>query len=351
MNKPVRVFLVEDSPVASTILQRILASASEVEIVGIANDGISALKQIPQSKPDVVCTDLLMSKMDGWELIDRLMRQFPIPILVISEVITNDDTQKIAQLLEAGAIDVFPKPQTGFIKDYEKQKSKLIQKIIILSGVKVFARNKVASSVQFDNHDYPKKAAQKVNINYQIITIGVSTGGPKALQKIFSQLPADFPVPIVCTQHISVGFLSSLISWLSLDSSLKIKVAESGEKPTAGTIYFAPEQYHLTINHQERFCYDSSPLFDPYCPSITAMFQSFAQFYNQTMIGVLLTGMGKDGVAGMQEVYRRGGLNIAQDEASSVIFGMPFEAINLGIVQQVLSIDKIANFLLDTVTH
>lgn len=361
MKTPIKVFLVEDSPVALTILQRVLASSPEVEIVGTANNGVSALAKIPSLKPDVICTDLLMGKMDGLQLTKELMATFPRPILVISDVVTANDTQKIGQLLEAGVVDVFPKPKTGFIQDYEQQKNNLVNKLKILSGVKVFTKRNHSnqSKTLLTDITPPKQANQSCFSklekayfnNYQIVAIGVSTGGPKAMQHIVSKLPANFPLPIVCTQHISVGFLDSLVSWLALESSLKIKIAEIGEKPVTGTIYYAPEKYHLEIDYQGKFCYSSSPPINSHRPSVNAMFQSLAQFYGNSTIGILLTGMGQDGVIGMQEIERCGGLTIAQDEASSVIFGMPQEAIKLGVVQKVLSLTEIVPFLLHQVSR
>jgi two-component system, chemotaxis family, protein-glutamate methylesterase/glutaminase len=354
---PIKVFLVEDSPVALTILQRVLASSSEVEVVGTANNGISALAKIPNLKPDVVCTDLLMGKMDGLQLTQELMSTFPRPILVISDVVTANDTQKIGQLLEAGVVDVFPKPKTGFIQDYEQQANNLVSKIKILSGVKVFTKRNTTSTnkntnIQQNNSEVQNSTSQsdKTYLNdYQIVAIGVSTGGPKAMQQIISQLPVNFPLPIVCTQHISVGFLESLVSWLASESFLKIKIAEIGEKPLPGTIYYAPEKYHLEIDSKGKFCYSSAPPINSHRPSVNIMFQSLAQFYGKSVIGILLTGMGQDGVIGMQEIARCGGLTIAQDEASSVIFGMPQEAIKLGVVRQVLPLEKIIPFLLSQV--
>ncbi len=232
---PIKVFLVEDSPVALTILQRVLNNAPEIQIVGTASNGVIALKQIPILKPDLVCTDLLMSKMDGLEFSQQLMAVYPIPILVISDLVTNKDSAKIEQLIEAGVLDVFPKPKTGFIQDYEKQQQALVQKTKLLSGVKVFSkRNKSLSSTKI-THQIPSNFNFTNDIfskqKYKIVTIGVSTGGPKALQTILKKLPPDFPLPIVCIQHITDGFLNSFIDWLDADCSLNIKVAERGEKP------------------------------------------------------------------------------------------------------------------------
>ena len=354
MTTPIKVFLVEDSPVALNILQRILNSSSDIEVVGTAQNGIDALKQILLHKPNVVCTDLLMGKMDGLELIKNLMSEFPLPILVISDLVTANDTQRIGQLLEAGAVDVFPKPKTGFIQDYEKQKNDLVNKLKILSGVRVFTKRNDRDNLIKINNDTNQNNRLFSNTgftNYQIVAIGVSTGGPKAMQQIIGQLPADFPLPIVCTQHISIGFLNSLISWLSIESRLKTKIAQIGEKPLPGTLYYAPEQYHLEIDCRGRFAYSQSPAINSHRPSVTTMFQSLAQFYGKSVIGILLTGMGRDGVTGMQEIYQRGGLTIAQDKDSSVIFGMPQEAIKLGIVNQVLPLEKIAPFILNKVNY
>ena len=351
MVTPIKVFLVEDSPVALNILQRILNSSPDIEVIGTAKNGVNALQQIPQLKPDVVCTDLLMGKMDGLELTRNLMSEFPLPILVISDLVTDRDTQKIGQLLEAGVVDVFPKPKTGFIEDYERQKNDLVNKLKILSGVRVFTRKKYNNKIDF-NKNQREQLPNKTNKNsYQIVAIGVSTGGPKAIQQIIAQLPADFPLPIVCTQHISVGFLNSLISWLSMETKLQVKIAEPEEQPLPGTLYYAPEHYHLEIDRHGKFVYSSSPPLNNHRPSVTTMFQSLAQFYGSSVIAILLTGMGRDGVIGMQEIYQLGGLTIAQDKNSSAIFGMPQEAIKLGIVDSILSLEQIAPFLLSRINY
>ncbi|HHP7229927.1 MAG TPA: chemotaxis-specific protein-glutamate methyltransferase CheB [Xenococcaceae cyanobacterium] len=352
---PIKVFLVEDSPVALTILQRVLTNASEITIVGTAKNGMVALEKIPHLKPDVVCTDLLMGKMDGLELTKQLLAIYPVPILVISEVVTDNDTKKIGQLMEAGVLDVFPKPKTGFIQDYEKQQQALVQKIKLLSGVKVFSKkNKSLATPQFTEN-----ISSQIEFNspgafqqeYKIITIGVSTGGPKALQNILGNLPSNFPLPIVCIQHISEGFLNSLIDWLTTETLLKIKIAQPGELPLPGTVYFAPEKYHLELDNKRRFVYSDTPPINNHRPSITTTFSSIAQFYKQEAIGILLTGMGKDGALGMEKIYQTGGLTIAQDEATSVIFGMPKEAIDLGVVKQVLPLFKIAAVLKELVGY
>ena len=353
-SSPIKVFLVEDSPVALTILQRVLSSNPEIQIVGTAKNGLIALEEIPRLKPNIVCTDLLMGKMDGLELTKQLMAIYPVPVLVISQVVTDNDTKKIGQLLEAGVLDVFPKPKTGFIQDYEKQKEGLVKKIKLLSGVKVFSKTNKSVNVPKVENVTPIKFEFNHNaessIKYKIVTIGVSTGGPKALGTIFKTLPQNFPLPIVCIQHISEGFLSSLINWLNLESLLKIKIAENGELPLAGIVYFAPEKYHLELDNLGRLIYSDAPPINNHRPAVTHTFNSIAKFYGQNTIGILLTGMGRDGVVGMENLYQTGAMTIAQDEATSIIFGMPQEAINLGVVKKVVPLHQISAVLMDLVT-
>lgn len=191
-------------------------------------------------------------------------------------------------------------------------------------------------------------AAQLMNVtsSVRVVAIGASTGGPQALHKILSQLPANFPVPVLCTQHISVGFLQGSIDWLASECKLKVKIASSGESPSAGTIYFAPENCHLELDARGKFnCSLTLPV-DGHCPSIAVLFKSVAKFYGRATAGVLLTGIGKDGAAGMQAIASSGGMTIAQDEKTSIVFGMPKEAIALGAAQQILPIQDIAPFLL-----
>lgn len=351
---PIKVLLVEDSPIALEILGRILGSSSEIKVVGKAHNGKEALELIPTSQPAVVCTDLHMKEMDGLAFTQHLMATNPRPILVISNSVRKENTQTIFQLLQAGAVDVFPKPNTGLASDYEQVKRDLIGKIKLLAGVTVFTRrqptlNNLNNSTASVLHS--STAGQFINItsSIKIITIGASTGGPQALHKILAQLPANFPLPVICTQHISEGFLQGLIDWLGSECKLKVKIAQHGESPHPGIVYFAPERSHLELDTMGRFNYSLFSPVDGHCPSITVVFKSVAKFYGRGCAGVLLTGMGKDGAAGMQAIATAGGMTIAQDEKSSVIFGMPKEAIALGAVGQILPIHEIAPFLLTNI--
>ncbi|WP_413166615.1 chemotaxis-specific protein-glutamate methyltransferase CheB [Capilliphycus salinus ALCB114379] len=351
---PIQVFLVDDSPVALIVLKRILASSREVEVVGTARSAKEALALIPTVKPDVICTDFHMPQMNGLEFTQEIMANYPRPILVISTAVQPEDTYNVFQLLNAGAVDVFPKPKNGVLLENSQLAEDLIRKIKILSGVRVFTRRKRSSESHHRSHILgkftspftpvsPSKLASKP---VRMVGIGASTGGPQALHTILTQLPANLSVPVICIQHISEGFLQGLVNWLNVQCSLSVQIARNGEIPQNGTVYFAPECYHLEMDRQGRFLYTNAPPLAGHRPSITVTFQSLARYYGDRSVGILLTGMGRDGAEGMAAIAESGGMTIAQDEASSVVFGMPKEAIALQAAQQVLSIDAIAPQLL-----
>ena len=341
---PVRVLLVEDSPVSLVVLQRMISSSPDIEIVGTARNGLEALGLIPNLQPAVICTDFYMPGMDGLEFTKEVMSKYPRPILIISASVQPDDTHNIFQLLEAGAVDVFPKPGSGSTADYELVKQDLISKIKVLAGVTVFTKHRPIVVKPAPLRTEP--SALRSNAAVRAIAIGASTGGPQALQTILTQLPANFPVPILCVQHISEGFLQGLVNWLRSECRIGLKIAHAGESPQPGTVYFAPEGHHLELDAQGKFLCLSSALVDGHRPSATITLTSVAKFYGSTAVGVLLTGMGRDGAAGMRAIAQAGGSTIAQDEKSCVVFGMPKEAIALGAVQLVLPVQDIASAIL-----
>lgn len=374
---PIKILLVEDSAVALTILKRIFNSSPELALVGTASNGKEALEMISKVKPNVICTDLHMAKMDGLELTREVMAKFPLPILVITNAVRGKNDQTTFDLLQAGAIDVFPKPAVGLTSEYEKIKTTLIEKIKVVAGVSVFTKkfrqrslNVQKKSVNGNVLGFSSQKTllrdvktpdliienikfkhRKVLSSLKFITIGVSTGGPRALHQILSQLPADFPVPIICTLHISNGFLTSLVDWLNQQCKLKIEIAKTGDRPLSGTVYFAPDNYHLEITPQGTFVLSESPSVDGHRPSVNVMFKSIAQFHGSKTIAIILTGMGKDGAEGIKLIHDAQGITIAQDEESSVIFGMPKEAISLGAINHILPLSKIAPFLVNLINN
>ena len=343
---PIKVLLVEDSLIALELLQRLLNSSPEVEIVGTARNGREALELIPQVNPSVICTDLHMAPIDGLELTKEVMVKFPRPILVISNSVQEDDTRNIFGLLKAGAVDIFPKPLSGDYREYEQVKQRLLAKIKMLSQVSVKAKSQ---------HPEWQSTGASAHINdpssLRAIAIGASTGGPQAIRKIITSLPQDFPIPIICAQHIGDGFLTGLISWLKEDSHLNVKVAQIGETPAPKTVYFAPERAHLEFDAQGKFIYSNFTSATGTCPSIDALFRSVARIYGSSSASILLTGIGTDGVGGTEAVATAGGITIAQDEQSCLVFGMSKLAIASGSVGHILRLSEIAPFLLTKVAN
>ncbi|MEG4572824.1 chemotaxis-specific protein-glutamate methyltransferase CheB [Microcoleus sp. N3A4] len=356
MLSPIKLLLVEDSPVVTIVLKRIFNSSPEIKVVGTACNGLEALELIPKLQPQVICTDWNMAPMNGLEFTQEVMKKYPLPILVISASVQVDDTQNVFQILKAGALDVFPKPIGGLVSDYDRMAHQLIAKIKILSGVKVFTRhpkmvqtqdnNQIVkiNEVPFPNYKFSHKNVKIPTI--KILAVGASTGGPQALHAIISKLPANFSVPVICVQHISEGFLQGLVDWLGYESKLPVKIAGLGELPQAGVVYFPPEKRHLELDSQGRFIYTEPAPGGGHCPSVTVTFKSVANFYGRAAAGVLLTGMGRDGSEGMLAIAKLGGLTIAQNEATCVVFGMPKEAIALGAAQHVVPLTAIAPLLL-----
>ncbi|MBM0744615.1 chemotaxis-specific protein-glutamate methyltransferase CheB [Phormidium sp. CLA17] len=363
MTHPIRVLLVEDSLVVLTVLKRLLATAADIEVVGTACNGQEALERLPALQPDVICVDYHMPVMDGLEFTQRVMSQFPRPILVIStSVHPKENEHNVFRLLEAGAVDIFPKLKVNSDQDYESFRHVLINKIKVLAGVKVFtrytpkttaARQESTSltpstkqvSKPLEGIHTPIVFSQSPSPAIKAIAIGASTGGPQALHTLLTQLPDNLAVPVFCVQHISEGFLQGLVNWLAAECRLPIKIAQAGAIPLPGVIYFAPERSHLEFGRQGQFLCTASASVDGHCPSVTVMLRSAARQYGSRLIGILLTGMGRDGASGMQDVALAGGITIAQDEQSSIVFGMPKEAIALGAVKHVLAINAMPTAL------
>jgi two-component system chemotaxis response regulator CheB len=267
------------------------------------------------------------------------MERQPRPILVVSVSVEAGSTN-VFNLLEAGAVDVFPKPSAIQAADMDRLAAELASRIRILAGVHVMRRA---------NHVQAMATAPKglrPAAPPRMVVIGASTGGPQALQQILSHLPEDFPLPLVCVQHIGATFLSELVAWLDDACCLSVRVAIQGELPRGGVVYFAPSERHLAFNQEGRFWLQPGPLCDGHCPSVTITLRAAAQHFGAAAVGVLLTGMGRDGADGIAAISRAGGMTIAQDEASSVVYGMPKEAVNLGVVRHQLPLIEIAPALM-----
>lgn len=346
----IRVLLVDDSALALVVLQRMLATSPEIEVVGTATNGREALALIPHLKPALICTDYHMPQMNGLEFTQQVMAYFPCPILVISSAVGDADKDRVFDLLEAGAVDVFPKPRGG--PDASALAAEqLIKKVKIVAGVLVRGRTPKPVTASINSSSRRHMPVQSRHSRPpRIVAIGASTGGPQAIQAILSRLPDHFPVPILCVQHISSGFLPGLVGWLGAHSHGRVQIASDGELPRPGRVYFPAENTHLVIDQTGRMKASKEPPVDGHRPSVTVTFRSVAEFYGDTAIGVLLTGMGRDGGEGMRALALAGALTIAQDEATCVIYGMPKDAVERGAARVVLALGDISRALIEAVS-
>jgi two-component system chemotaxis response regulator CheB len=304
---------------------------------------MEALNLIPRVKPDVICTDLHMPVMDGLEFTKQVMAKHPLPILLVS-ISGRESSHNAFNVIEAGAVDVFLKPGAN---DCENLAAELIMKIRILAGVHVFRTTRPDAVPGIGGKE--GEAATPLcpaKSPIRIIVIGASTGGPQALQKILTNLPYDFPLPIICIQHISDGFLQGLIDWLSSQCPMKVEMAKADGVPQPGTIYFPQEGTHLTLGGAGRVVLSREPPYGGHRPSVTVTMRAIAEYYGNAAFGVLLTGMGKDGAEGLLAIRRAGGITVAQDEASSIVFGMPKQAIALNAAGYVIPLNKIGPMML-----
>jgi len=328
MNK-IRVLIVDDSALMRQALSSVIESNNLFEVAGVAVDGKEAIAKAKELKPDVITMDLKMPVLCGEDAIKEIMENNPIAIIVVSSL----DKDIIIKTLAMGAMDFVIVEQ-----DINQISKELIEKLRIASRVKPLKLLQL-----------PCPKIQKVTFSkvaQKIICIGVSTGGPQALQKIFSSMPSDFPAGIIVVQHMVKGFIPDLVSLLNCCSGLKIKLAASGEELKNSTVLLAPDDYNVKIDENSRIILTqdlSGKML--HVPCIDVTMDSLAESFQENAVGVLLTGMGKDGVLGMQAIKQAGGLTIAQDQDSSVIFGMNKAAIDAGCVDRVVSLNKICEEL------
>lgn len=331
-----RVLLVDDSAVALAMLRRMLSGVPGIEVVATASNGREALEAVKEHDPAVVVTDLYMPVMDGLELTRRIMQTCPRPVLAVSVAVREKDSPQAFSLLEAGALDLLPKPSVGNAAEWEECRQDLIRKIRILSGVRVFRRKESTAA--------PAGVPAAVG-PARLVVMGASTGGPQALLTILSQLPADHPVPLACVQHISHGFLEGMVEWLQGHCSLTLEVLGGEIRPRPGRLYFPPEDRHLKVVRGGMLSVSAEDPVRGHRPSINLAMSSAAAVLGREAVGVLLSGMGEDGVEGMERLHAAGAFTIAQDAESCVVYGMPARAVERGAVRRQMTPAEIGRWL------
>jgi two-component system chemotaxis response regulator CheB len=345
----IKVLIVEDSAVVRELLTFILSSDPDIQIIGTASNGEEAVKAVGDKRPDIVTMDINMPKMDGFEATRIIMETNPTPIVIVSASWDPKEVAKTFRAIEAGALAAIAKPVGLNHPGYEKLTKELIQTVKLMSEVKVVRRR---ARPKYGKETLPPPAATELKpliTDIKAVAIGASTGGPPAIATILSGLPKDFHAPLLIVQHIAPGFVQGFTNWLSNSSNIPVAMARHGAELLPGSAYIAPDDAHMGITLNGRIELSASEAENGLRPSVSYLFRSVANVFGNNAIGVLLTGMGKDGAHELKTMREKGAITIAQDKESSIVYGMPGEAVNLNAAMYMLSPAKIAEFLFITV--
>ncbi len=341
----IKVLVVEDSPVVRALLLHVLRSDPEIVITATASDGMEALECLAREKPDVITMDIHMPRMDGLEATRKIMESQPVPIIVVSANWNSDEVTTTFRAMEAGAVALVEKPQGLGHADYPAQAAKLIQTVKAMAEVRVVRRWARPAPDREAAPALPPSTVRPAVQTIKLVAIGASTGGPPVLHVILAGLPRDYPIPILIVQHIAAGFVDGLADWLQQVTGLPIHLAAHGQHPLPGHVYLAPDSAHLGMDWGGRIALSEAGPENGLRPAVSHLFRSVSSALGANVIGVLLTGMGKDGAVELKQMRDKGAITIAQDGESSVVHGMPGEAIRLDAAMHILAPDKIAALL------
>ncbi|MBV8464399.1 MAG: chemotaxis response regulator protein-glutamate methylesterase [Burkholderiales bacterium] len=345
MSRVIRVVVVDDSLLMRKVLSEILNSESDIEVIGTAPDPYAARELIRALSPDVVTLDIEMPKMNGLDFLDKLMRLKPTPVVMIS-TLTAQGSDTALRALELGAVDCVAKPRLDVSRGVRELGEEIVDKVRTASHARLAPRAVATPrpAKPAITHGGASSHAQHT----RLVAVGASTGGTQALQTFLLQLPAAMP-PVVVVQHMPPAFTQPFARRLDGICALTIKEAEHGERLQPGHVYIAPGDYHLALERQGGYLHCkllATDRVNRHRPSVDVLFESVAELVGHRSIGVIMTGMGADGAQGMLAMKRAGSYNLAQDEASSVVYGMPKEAVKAGGVDKVLSLDHLADEVL-----
>jgi two-component system chemotaxis response regulator CheB len=333
----IRALIVDDSAFMRKVLADMLNSDSDIEVIDTARDGEDALKKVKELNPDVVLLDVEMPKMDGLTALAYIMAEHPTPAVMLSAM-DKREADVVIKSFEHGAIDFIPKPSGVIFLDIESIKEEILSKVKMAAGIEVERIEFSLPEIKFVKPAPKPKLAKK-----EVVAIGASTGGPQALTQILSHLPGNIPVGLLIVQHMPSIFTSSLAEHLAWQCSIRVKEAKDGEVVSPGLALIAPGDYHMIVekSDEERVKLIQTPKVNGVRPSIDIMMKSAAEVYGEKVLGVILTGMGSDGAAGMKAIKERGGETIVEDKSSCVVFGMPKATIDLGCADKVVPLSEI----------
>ncbi len=331
-----RGVIVDDHQQIRWLLSTILETDPAIEIVGEGANGEEALELVGKHAPDFLTIDIQMPRMNGLEAIGHIMANNPLPIIVISGV---QDSRSAYEALSNGALEVIPKTDLKIENaDMIARKVRNLAKVTVIRHIR-FGRSDIITR----RMTAPPPTGRAFD---RIIAIASSTGGPRSLSMVLSKLPVDFPFPVLIAQHIVNSFVPSLVEWMNNISPLTVKIGADSERPQPGFVYISPADGNMAIDRNENIVLLPRSPTDVYRPSCNVLLSSTAEVFGKHAVGVVMTGMGNDGAAGIRAIREYGGTTIAQDRDSSVVFGMPKEAADTGCVDRVLPLDDITRFLL-----
>lgn len=344
MSERIRVLVVDDSALMRKLIPAILARDSSIEVVGTAMDGAFALKKIEELQPDVVTLDLEMPRMDGMETLRLIMRRAPMPVILFSTH-SKEGGYATFKALALGAVDFLAKPKEAAAGHLEEIADQLIAKIKV---AKRAAGRKLPPAIVGEEPVTPKKGSHPAHPPRRVIAIGISTGGPNALQFVLSQIPADFLSTFVVVQHMPEGFTEMFSKRLNECCALEVHEARSGDLLLAGRVLICPGNRHIMVRRMPRgdmVVLSDGPPVNGHRPSADVLFHSVAQEFGLTAVGVLMTGMGDDGAEGLGAIKAAGGMTIAQSEDTCVVSGMPRAAILKGYANKIIPLDALGSYL------
>lgn len=348
LQKKLRVLVVDDSAYMCKVLRDIINSDPQLEVTGEARNGRDAIAMAESLSPDVITMDINMPHLDGLQATEMIMSQHPRPIVIVSSD-ARSGTPNTLRALELGAIDFVSKPSSGIDLDMNVVREELTRKLKQAAKVRVIrtaTRPKLSqsqgSSSSVPSPARPERLALHYGSKFPMVVIAASTGGPAAVTRVVERLPKDFSAPVFVVLHMPPAFTKQFVQQLADAISLPVKEAETNETAQPGVVYVCPGSHHLRLSPPGRISLDPGPRIRGYLPCADVTLETVSEFARASTIGVVLTGMGHDAAVGVKAVRAGGGWVIAQDEATSVIFGMPAEAIKTGAVNEVLPLDEIS---------
>jgi len=349
-NKFIKIIVIDDSQTILELLVALFQQTNDILVIGTGKTGEDAVRLTKSLNPDLILTDIRMPIMDGLQATKQIMKEMPKPIVLMSSQLNTPDTDLTFAAMHAGALAAIGKPNLNDPANCES----LIQLVRNMSSVPVLRHwgntTKLSMSSLAMRHEPQRRLTKNltnpntVDLNrIDIIGIASSTGGPAALATIFKKLTPDFPIPILVVQHMSPGFTPGLQEWLSTQTKIKIKIAKIGDQPTPGTVLLAPDDHHMWINKKRTVELNKAAPVKGLRPSANFMLGSIGEAYLSRSCGIILTGMGDDGSDGVKIIREKGGITMAQDEDSCVVFGMPREAISRNLIDHVLNLHQVGS--------